>query len=87
MGRISSVDAIILVLWLQMHVVVALNLCGNVIVTMLLWFFCKVYHSKTTKLVSVSKLRLLLHIFSILCLRLHLKKKTLWPISAKRPQK
>ena len=34
MGRISSMDAIILVLWLQMHVAVALNLWGDVVGSM-----------------------------------------------------
>ena len=38
MGIISIVDAIFLVLWLQLHVAVALNLCGDVVIHM--FFFC-----------------------------------------------
>ena len=35
-------DAITLMLWLQMHIVVALNLLGNVVVNIFFWLFCKV---------------------------------------------
>ena len=70
-SRISSEDAILLVLLLQMHIVVALNLRGSVVVHIfLLDFFCKNHYQRTPKLIPVSNLRLLKHVFSIMSLRL-----------------
>ena len=37
-----------------MHIVVALNLWGDVVVNVLFWLFCKNYHYRAPKIVSVS---------------------------------
>ena len=39
MGRITSVDAVNNMLWLQMHIVNALNIWGDVVINIILWIF------------------------------------------------
>ena len=73
-GRIYSMDIIFLVLWLQIHIVFALNLWSDIIVSMVYWLFLEFYHWKWTKLVPVTNLRLLRYVLSVLYLRLSPKK-------------
>ena len=58
-------NAIFLVFWLQMHVLIVLNLWSDIVVHMILWFFCKGNHQRTPKVVPVSNLRLLKYVFSV----------------------
>ena len=60
-------------IWLYMHVVVALNLWGNVVVYMIIWVFGKSCAQRKVRLIPVSNLRLLRYVFSILSLGLGLK--------------
>ena len=59
---------------MQMHVGVTLNLWGNVVVNMFFFVFLKSLQMQRSKLVPVRNLCLLKNAFSILHLRLSLKK-------------
>ena len=57
-----------------MHVVVVLNLWGDVVASIVFWLFYKAYQCTKAKLVLVSNLRLFGYIISIMNLRLSLGK-------------
>ena len=69
-GRISSMYTIIS---MQLYVMVALNLGYIVIVTMVFWYFCNIYHCRIPRVVPVSNLRLFRYMCSILHLVLSLE--------------
>ena len=57
-----------------MHIVVAFNLWGDIVLNIFFQLFWRICDYKKAKLVPISSLRLLKYIFSILCLGLVLKK-------------
>ena len=52
-------DAILLVFWLQMHIVAALNLWGDIVASIVFWLFRKISSCRKAKLLLTSKLRLI----------------------------
>ena len=68
-------DAIILVPWMQVHIVFALSLWGGVVVNIFFWLLCKGCNCTIPKLIPISKLRSIRHEFSVLSLRLRLKMR------------
>ena len=67
-------NAILLVLWMQMHIAFALNIWCNIVVNPTTWLFCRTYHYRIPKRVLVSNFRLLRYVISAMHLRLNLKK-------------
>ena len=69
-----------------MHVAVAMNLCGDVVIQIVFGSFGKINHQKAPKLVPVRNLKLPRVVFNVLSLRLSLKK-TPASLSQKKGQK
>ena len=61
----SQHNTIILLLWMQRHIVIALNFWGDAVVHMIFWLFCKSNHQRIPKLVPVSNLRLTKYMFHV----------------------
>ena len=66
-------DTILLLFWLQINIVVTLNLWGDTVVHMVFWLFCKRNLQRTLKTIPGSHLKLPRHVFSVLSLGLSLK--------------
>ena len=76
-------DSIPLLLWMKMSIAVALNLWGDIVVSMFFWLFLKNYHCITPKLFILSNLGLAKNVFGVLYLRICLKK-CLWANLSKK---